>query len=84
VLLLPVGGLYTIDAETAWGICRSLQPNLVIPMHFKTPKVAMALESVDRFLALQPRARKISQTTLEIDRETLPEPVTTVVLTPSN
>lgn len=84
VLMIPVGGHYTIDAETAWGICRSLQPNLVIPMHFKTLKVAMALESVDRFLALQPRARKIPQTTLEIDRDTLPEPVTTVVLTPSN
>lgn len=84
VLFVPVGGYYTIDADTAWGICLSLQPNLVIPMHFKTSRVGMPLESVDRFLRFQSKARSIPQTTLEIEKETLPDPVTTVVLTPSN
>jgi len=36
VLLLPVGGYYTIDAETALEVCRLLQPVTMIPMHYRT------------------------------------------------
>ena len=34
VLLVPVGGFYTIDAAQADAVCESLEPKLVIPMHF--------------------------------------------------
>ena len=84
ILLIPVGGLYTIDGPTAWQICQDLQPNLVIPMHFKTPQVAMDLAPVDPFLAPQNRVRRVPQTTLELGPKDLPEPITTVVLTPEN
>lgn len=36
ILLIPVGGTYTIDAVQALEICKRLEPNLIIPMHFKT------------------------------------------------
>lgn len=36
VLLLPVGGYYTIDAPTALEVCRKLQPTVMIPMHYRT------------------------------------------------
>lgn len=36
VLLVPVGGVYTIDPAQAVKTIRSLEPNVVIPMHFKT------------------------------------------------
>ena len=36
VLLLPVGGYYTIDPETALEVCRKIQPQVVIPMHYRT------------------------------------------------
>ena len=36
VLLLPVGGYYTIDAQTALEVCRLLQPASMIPMHYRT------------------------------------------------
>ena len=36
VLLLPVGGYYTIDAQTALEVCRLLQPVTMIPMHYRT------------------------------------------------
>lgn len=35
VLLIPVGGHYTIDAATAAEIVRTLQPKLTIPMHYR-------------------------------------------------
>jgi len=84
VLLIPVGGLYTIDATTAWEISQQIQPNLLIPMHFKTSKVAMDLAPVEAFLAPQSRVRRVPQTTLALRSGDLPEPITTVVLTPDN
>lgn len=36
VLMIPVGGFYTIDAAMAGRIIEKLQPRVVIPMHYKT------------------------------------------------
>jgi len=36
VLMLPVGGFYTIDASAARDICASLSPRVILPMHYKT------------------------------------------------
>ena len=35
VLLLPVGGFFTVDAPTAKKIAESLNPGIVIPMHYR-------------------------------------------------
>ncbi len=50
VLLLPVGGVSTINATTAAGLVRQLEPKVVIPMHYKTSCLSRELEPVDRFL----------------------------------
>ena len=36
VLMIPVGGFYTIDARQAYAICQRLQPRIILPMHYKT------------------------------------------------
>ena len=36
ILLLPVGGFYTIDAKTAFHVMQSLSPRITIPMHYRT------------------------------------------------
>ena len=38
VLLLPVGGFFTIDAMVATEVVLKLGPKVVIPMHFKNEK----------------------------------------------
>lgn len=35
VLLIPVGGVYTIDPETAKKVAESLNPKVIIPMHYR-------------------------------------------------
>ena len=50
VLLLPVGGVSTINAPMAAEVVRQLEPKAVIPMHYKTPALGLELEPVDRFL----------------------------------
>lgn len=43
ILFVPVGGFYTIDASTASEVVSSLEPKIVIPMHYKTEGLAPAL-----------------------------------------
>ncbi len=50
VLLLPVGGVSTIDAPMAAEVVRQLEPKVVIPMHYKTQALSRELEPVERFL----------------------------------
>ncbi|MGZ5306116.1 MAG: MBL fold metallo-hydrolase [Actinomycetota bacterium] len=34
VAFLPIGGTYTMDAEEAAGLARSIEPRIAVPMHF--------------------------------------------------
>ena len=36
VLMLPIGGFFTIDAKAAYDIVNALKPRVTIPMHYKT------------------------------------------------
>ena len=51
VLLVPVGGTYTVDAEGACRVMRQLKPAVTIPMHYKTPEINFPIDGVDKFLA---------------------------------
>lgn len=50
VLLIPVGGNYTIDAEKAKEYVDRLMPDIVIPMHYRTKGVDIDIDKVDAFL----------------------------------
>lgn len=53
VLMLPVGGYYTIDSPTALEVCRLLQPTTVIPMHYRTKyDEEMPTTDLNAFLSL--------------------------------
>ena len=62
VLLLPVGGIFTVDGNAAWEIAKRAAPKTVVPMHFSTPDLGFHLEPVDVFLA----AAKASPAPIEI------------------
>lgn len=52
ILLIPVGGKYTIDAEQAKEYVDRLLPDYVIPMHYKTKQSKLDIAKVDEFLDL--------------------------------
>lgn len=80
VLLVPVGGLSTIDAAAAAEIVRLLQPRIVIPMHFKTDVVPFNLEPVDNFLKEMGLKQASPQPKLVATKTSLPEEMQVVVL----
>lgn len=53
VLMIPVGGFYTIDAPTAKAAAKALNARVVLPMHYKTRANAdWPIAGVEDFLAL--------------------------------
>lgn len=52
VLLIPVGGNYTIDAEMAKEYVDRIMPDIVIPMHYRTKDCKIDIDKVDGFLDL--------------------------------
>ena len=46
VLLVPVGGFFTIDHKQAAKVVEPLDPRIVIPMHYKTAKVDFPISGV--------------------------------------
>ncbi|SHE57188.1 L-ascorbate metabolism protein UlaG, beta-lactamase superfamily [Marinitoga hydrogenitolerans DSM 16785] len=52
ILMIPVGGYYTIDANEAKDIVNKVKPKLIIPMHFKTKYINFPISSVENFLNL--------------------------------
>jgi L-ascorbate metabolism protein UlaG (beta-lactamase superfamily) len=72
VLLLPVGGISTIDAPVAAKVVRQLEPKVVIPMHYKTPALNRELEPVERFLKETGIKQVDSRPKLSFTKQSLP------------
>jgi L-ascorbate metabolism protein UlaG (beta-lactamase superfamily) len=49
ILLIPVGGKYTIDAKKAAHFIKQVDPKIVIPMHYKTPGSNMDIDDLQPF-----------------------------------
>ena len=83
LLLIPVGGTFTIDAQEASGFIEAIKPKIVIPMHFKTEKLGFDIDGVDKFIEGKQNVKKLNGSSLEIEKSSLPEKTEIVVLLPS-
>ncbi len=72
VLLLPVGGVSTIDAPKAAEVVRQIEPKVVVPMHYKTEALNRELEPVERFLKEMGGKDIESQPKLSLTKTNLP------------
>ena len=50
VLLVPIGGIFTIDAKQARELANCLKARVVIPMHYKTPLLTFELAELTEFI----------------------------------
>jgi L-ascorbate metabolism protein UlaG (beta-lactamase superfamily) len=83
VLLLPVGGEFTIGPVEATQVVGQLEPRLAVPMHYKTDVVSFSgsdkLQGVEPFLEGKTAERLDTNFTV-IDKASLPEPTTVLVM----
>lgn len=80
ILLIPVGGFYTIDAKGATKVCEKLSPRVAIPMHLKTAKCDYPIAGVDDFLKGKKSVRQLNASEAEFKKDQLPSATETVVL----
>lgn len=75
ILLIPVGGTFTIDAAQAAEVVRCLPAvRIVIPMHFRTDRIAdWPIAPVEEFASLMDNVRQIGASTVEVTRTSMPE-----------
>ena len=73
VLLLPVGGVSTINAPMAAEVVRQLEPKAAVPMHYKTQALSCELEPVEKFLKEIGAKQVNSQPKLSFTKSSLPE-----------
>jgi L-ascorbate metabolism protein UlaG (beta-lactamase superfamily) len=72
VLMLPVGGIFTLDAVDAWKVANLLSPRICIPMHYRTERVSFPIATVDEFLKGKKSVKHIGKSEVEITPESLP------------
>lgn len=82
VLLAPIGGVYTLDAEGAQAAANLLKPKVLIPMHYKTRACTLDVGGVDRLLSKAQNCRihklgeneiSLSPASLGTDRILIPD-----------
>jgi L-ascorbate metabolism protein UlaG (beta-lactamase superfamily) len=82
ILLIPVGGKYTIDSERAKEYVDQLMPEIVIPMHYKTKSSDIDIEKAQGFLDEfdEEDVDVCHRDELEFSREDLTEEKTKIIL----
>lgn len=83
VLLIPVGGFYTIDAKVATEVCDQLKPRVIIPMHYKTEKGIPGISGVEGFLSGKANVSRPDSSQAEFKPGELPATVQIIVLKPA-
>ena len=83
VLLVPVGGFYTIDASVASQVCADVKPKVIVPMHFKTPGCDFPIVGVEGFLQGKDNVKNLDSSKTELKQGGLPDVTEIVVLKPA-
>jgi L-ascorbate metabolism protein UlaG (beta-lactamase superfamily) len=82
VLLVPVGGNCTINAQQAAGVVAQVEPKLIVPMHYATEETRehLALDDVNRFCKELGATEAAPRSRLSITPTSLPSEPTVVLM----
>lgn len=83
VLLVPVGGKYTMTPDTAIKVINDIGPSIVIPMHYKTEGMKEnfnELATVKEFLDKAGFEKVREEDKLKVTKDSLPEDTEVVIL----
>lgn len=83
ICFIPVGGYFTIDVKEAKEVIESIDPKIVIPMHFKTSSLDFPIAGVEEFLKNIKRVKRLDNSEYEIEIDKLPSERETIVFRPA-
>lgn len=73
ILMIPVGGTYTISSAEAQKVIGQIEPRIVVPMHYQLPKLSIELDNVEKFLKAMGKTAVSAQEKLTIKASALPK-----------
>lgn len=79
VLLIPVGGIYTISSKEAVELISEIEPKIVIPMHYRFGKLNLDIEGIENFCK-ESGAKEEFIEKLSLNKNTLPQEGGEIVL----
>jgi len=83
ILMIPVGGIYTINGEEAAKIIGEIEPKIVIPMHYKLPGLGINLDPLSKFTE-KTQGKVSEEEKLKIKVSSLPQEIKIIVLKSKN
>ena len=79
ILMIPIGGIYTINAKEASKIISQIEPRIIIPMHYKIPKLNLKIDGVDKFIKeIGLKAEEVDK--YRIQKKNLPQEETQLII----
>ena len=72
ILMIPVGGTYTINYKEALGVIRQIEPKIVIPMHYKIQGLKIELDGPEKFLKEMSLTPEKAEKSWKIQKKNLP------------
>lgn len=84
LLLIPVGGTFTLGPAEADQVVEQIQPAIVVPMHFKTARCAFPIETAEPFLAQKNPIRRSTVSEVILHKEDIPCERTFLYMPPAN
>ena len=73
ILMIPVGGYFTIDARVASAIVEKLKPKIVIPMHYKVAGLNYPISDVEPFINDKSNVKRLGKSETTYSKDCLPE-----------
>ena len=83
VLLTPMAGFFTMDAEVATEVANQLTPKIIIPMHFRNERCDYPISAVDDFLKGKKNVTMMNSSEIELNSGKIPDETRIIVLKPA-
>lgn len=72
ILMIPTGGVYTINYKEAVEAISQIEPKIVIPMHYKIPGLKIDIEGPEKFLKEMSLTPEKAEKSYKIQKKNLP------------
>lgn len=69
VLLIPIGGNFTINGKEAAKLSKAINSHIIIPMHYKTSYLTFELEGLEQFIKYMENVKRVKSNTLIIENK---------------
>lgn len=81
ILLVPIGGQFTLNGSEAAKLCKLISPKYIIPMHYKTNKTSLYLDDPKNFIISMKNIKKVHSNILDTTKLSLDFETRCILLT---